>query len=174
LRFAPLAQELFADWLSVFEHKIRGEELHPALVSHLSKYRKLMPALSLLCELAAQAADGHDSQYISLEHAQLAAAWCDYLESHARRVYSCIVTPQLRAARELADKIKRRKIGATGSFACRDVYLKGWSGLDTPEAVKLAAEVLEDARWVKDISAGSGPTGGRPSNRYAVNPGVWK
>ncbi len=174
LRFTPQAQELFADWLSELEHKVRGEELHPALVSHLSKHRKLMPALSLLCELAAQAADGHVSQYISLEHAQLAAAWCDYLESHARRVYSCIVTPQLRAARELADKVKRRKIGETGSFSCRDVYLKCWSGLDTPEAVKLAAEVLEDAGWVKDISAASGPTGGRPSNRYAVNPRVWK
>jgi len=31
---------------------VRGEELHPALVSHLSKYRKLMPALSVLFELA--------------------------------------------------------------------------------------------------------------------------
>jgi len=133
-----------------------------------------MPALSLLCELAAQAANGHVSEYISLENAQLAAAWCDYLESHARRVYSCIVTPQLRAARELADKIKRRKVGASGYFSCRDVYLKCWSGLDTPEAVKLAAEVLEDANWVRDISAASGPTGGRPSNRYAVNPRVWE
>ena len=67
------------------------------------------------------------------------------LESHARRVYSCVVTPQLRAARELADKMKRRNVGADGFFSCRDVYLKGWSGLDTPEAVKLAAEVLQDA-----------------------------
>lgn len=174
LRFAPEAQELFADWLSELEHKVRGEELHPALVSHLSKYRKLMPALSLLFELAAQAADNYASQTVSLEHARLAAAWCDYLESHARRVYSCIVTPQLRAARELADKIKKRKIGANGYFSCRDVYLKGWSGLDTPEAVKLAAEVLGDAGWVRDDSAPSGPAGGRPSNRYAVNPRVWE
>ena len=40
-----------------------------------------------------------------------AAAWCEYLESHAQRVYSCVVTPQLRAARELAEKIKKRKAG---------------------------------------------------------------
>ena len=99
--------------------------------------------------------------------------WSDYLESHARRVYSCIVTPQLRAAGELADKIKKRKIGADGHFSCRDVYLKGWSGLDTPEVVMLAAKVLEDARWIMDVSVGSGPQGGRPSSRYAVNPRVW-
>jgi hypothetical protein len=82
------------------------------------------------------------------------------------------VTPQLRAARELADKIKRRKVGADGFFSCRDVYLKGWSGLDSPEAVKQAAEILQDAGWVRDLAGESGPFGGRPSNRYQVNPGV--
>jgi hypothetical protein len=46
--------------------------------------------------------------------------------------------------------------------------------LDTPEAVKMAAEVLEDARWVRDVTGESGPLGGRPSNRYEVNPRVWE
>jgi putative DNA primase/helicase len=174
LRFAPDAQELFVDWLRELEEKVRGNELHPALISHLSKYRSLMPALSLLFELAAQAAGNGETETVSLVHVRMAAAWCDYLESHARRIYSCIVTPQLLAARELADKIKKRKMGANGSFSCRDVYLKGWSGLDTPEAVKLAAEVLEDAHWLRDVSGESGPLGGRPSNRYALNPRVWE
>jgi hypothetical protein len=84
------------------------------------------------------------------------------------------VTPQLRAARELADKIKHRKVGADGFFSCRDVYLKGWSALDSPEAVKQAAAVLQDAGWVRDLSTESGPFGGRPSNRYEVNPKVWE
>jgi hypothetical protein len=65
-------------------------------------------------------------------------------------------------------------MGGNGFFSCRDVYLKGWSGLDTPEAVKLAAEVLEDAHWVREVSGESGPLGGRPSNRYTVNPRVWE
>ena len=181
-RFAPDAQELFIEWLAELEAKIRGDELHPALISHLSKYRSLMPALALLFELADRAGSvGFDGSslakqenFVGLRHAKRAAAWCDYLESHARRVYSCIVTPQLRAARELADKIKHRKVGASGFFSCRDVYLTGWSGLDSPEAVKQAAEVLEDAGWVRDVSAPSGPLGGRPANRYAVNPRVWE
>jgi putative DNA primase/helicase len=172
-RFAPDAQELFIELLAELEAKIRGGELHPALISHLSKYRKLMPALALLFQLTDVAAANGGADIVSLRHAQRAAAWCDYLESHARRVYSCIVTPQLRAARELAEKIKLRKIGADGFFSCRDVYLKGWSGLDSPEAVKQAAEILQDAEWVRDVSTESGPFGGRPSNRYKVNPGVW-
>ncbi len=83
------------------------------------------------------------------------------------------MTPQLRAARELADKISKRKVAADGFFSCRDVYLKRWSGLGSPEAVKQAASVLEDAGWVRDMSAESSSRGGRPSNRYEVNPQVW-
>jgi putative DNA primase/helicase len=171
-RFAPDAQGLFIGWLRELEAKIRGDELHPALISHLSKYRSLMPTLAVLFHLAEAAGRGGEADTVRLKHAQQAAAWCEYLESHARRVYSCIVTPRLRAARELADKIKRRKVGADGFFSCRDVYLKGWSGLDSPEAVKQATEVLQDAGWVRDLAGESGPLGGRPSNRYQVNPGV--
>ena len=82
-RFDPEAQQLFVEWLADLESKIRGGELHPALVSHLSKYRKLMPALALLFELADRAAGGFEgfvganpgeSQnfWVSLEHAQQA------------------------------------------------------------------------------------------------------
>ena len=111
---------------------------------------------------------------MSLEHAAQAAAWSEYLESHARRVYSCVVTPQMRAARELADKIKRRKIGTNGLFSCREVYLNGWSGLDSPEAVKQAVEVLQDAAWIRELGGEPRALGGRPPMRYAVNPGVWR
>jgi hypothetical protein len=184
-RFAPAAQELFVEWLENLEAKVRGDELHPALVSHLSKYRSLMPSLALLFELADRASlDGFvgssliDCQnFVSLEHTQQAVAGCQYFESHARRVYSCVVTPQLRAARELADHIRKKHIrnkdGGFDWFAARDVYLKGWTGLDMPEAVKAAAEVLVDAGWVREMSSEPGLTGGRPSNRYSVNPRVW-
>jgi putative DNA primase/helicase len=153
---------------------VRGDEFHPALVSHLSKYRKLMPSLALLFELAEWAAGNSAMRAVSLDHARKAAMWCEYLESHSRRVYSCVTTPQLRAARELAEKITKRKVGADGFFSCREVYLKGWTGLDTPEAAKLAAEVLQDAGWVRELPSEPGSTGRRPSSRYAVNPKVWQ
>jgi hypothetical protein len=172
-RFGRQAQERFIDWLADLEGKVRGDDLHPAFISHLSKYRSLMPSLALLFELAEWAAGNSGMDTISLEHARKAAAWCDYLESHARRVYSCVVTPQLRGARELAEKIQKRKVGADGCFCCREVYLKGWSGLDSPEAVKQAADVLQDAGWVRGLSDESGPLGGRPSNRFAINPKVF-
>lgn len=181
-RFAADAQALFIDWLSLLEQAIRGDQLHPALVCHLSKYRKLMPALALLLELADRAScDGFDGLgvassrlVVSLDHAKQAAAWCDYLDSHARRVYSCVVNPQLRAARELSLRIRKRQAGASGSFSCREIYLKGWSGLGTPDSVRLATEVLQDARWIREMSVEPGPMGGRPSSRYVINPRVWE
>ncbi|MEP6961390.1 MAG: YfjI family protein [Acidobacteriota bacterium] len=177
-RFDPAAQALFVSYLQVLEEKVRGEnDLHPALVSHLSKYRSLMPSLALLFGLADRASGlegdwGDFSNQISLEHAQQAAAFCDYLESHAVRVYSCVTTPQMRAARDLASKIKERKVD--GVFTCRKIYLKGWSGLDTVEAVKLASQVLCDAGWVRELETVQELTGGRPTTRYEINPRIWE
>ncbi len=177
-RFAPDAQELFVAWFRENEGKIRGGELHPALVSHLSKYRSLMPSLAVLFELADWAASAGSANAVSLDHARRAAAFCDYLESHARRVYSCIVTPQLRSAQELAAKITDRKIGTEigneGFFTSRDVYRKGWTGLDSPELVERAATILVDSGWLRDMPNETGPDGGRPSKRYAVNPRIWE
>jgi putative DNA primase/helicase len=68
-RFSGGAQELFVEWLTELESKVRGNELHPALASHLSKYKKLMPALALLFELA----DGAAEDIVSLQHGKQAA-----------------------------------------------------------------------------------------------------
>lgn len=184
-RFAPDAQEMSIGWLTRLEARIRGEELHPALVSHLSKYRSLMRTLALLFQLADSVAAGRPSleagptkpdqcMLVSLEHAQQGVTWCDYLESHARRIYSCITTPQMRAAQMLAEKFRTRKAGADGYFSCREVYLKGWSGLDTPELVKLAVEILQDAGWIRDANREANPFGGRPPSRFQVNPRIWE
>ena len=109
-----------------------------------------MPSLALLFELADRAAGGSLTNQpsdlsVSLEHAKQAAEFCEYLASHARRIYSCVTTPQMRSAQELAEKLRTRKVAADGFFTLRDVYLKGWSGIDTPDAARVAAEVLEDA-----------------------------
>ena len=172
LAFSAEAQELFFAWLAELESRVRGDELHPALVSHLAKYRSLMPALALLFQLSDWAAGKCDEDSIPLRHAQQAAAWCEYLESHARRVYSCIVTPELRAAQTLGEKIKGRALGDV--FAVREVYLKGWSGLGSPERVLHALDVLEDAGWVRPEAPKPGAQGGRPPLRYRANPKVWR
>jgi len=168
LKFSPDAQRLFNDWVSELEPLVRSEQLHPALLAHLGKYRSLMPVLAALFELADWAAGLGGGGVISLTHARQAAALCEFLQSHARRVYGCIVSPELHAARELAERIRQGKIPT--EFSTRDVYLKGWSGLGTPDEARAALRVLEDCGWIR--RAGGEEGGGRPSERWQINPRI--
>jgi hypothetical protein len=170
LHFGPEAQELFYAWWRELEEKIRSEVgLPPALVAHLAKYRSLLPTLAGLFELADSVAESRDTTSINLVHARQAAAWCDYLESHAKRIYSCITTSALHAARELARHIERGDLGE--QFSTRQVYATHhWTSLDTSEKARAALEVLQDADWVRSVE--HKPSSGRPPETWQVNPKV--
>jgi putative DNA primase/helicase len=169
IRFDDGAQELFFAWLTELEMKLRSGRLPEPLVAHLSKYRSLMPTLAGLFEMCARACTGgiEGDLAITLDHARRAAAFCDYLESHAKRVYSCLVSPAVHAAHELAREIRAGNL--PGMFAARDIYRHHWSGLDTPERVQSALEILEDAGWVRSVRI-ENPSGGRPSETWMANP----
>src|SRR5712692_229283 len=174
LRFAPDAQELFDAWRIELESKIRGEHgLHPAVVAHLSKYRSLLPSLAGLFELADLATEGGNLEGyapITLEHTRQAAELCDYLESHAVRVYGCMVSPEMASARELGRHIAAGDLSDT--FTTRDVYRRGWSGLTQPEQARNALELLADLYWILEQARTPGDTGGRPTEVWQINPRV--
>jgi hypothetical protein len=174
MNFDAEAQQLFFEWLEELERRVRSEHgLASAVVGHLSKYRKLMPALAGLFELADRAAgraEWNERAAISLDHARQAAAFCEYLETHALRVYGCVESPECHAARELARHIQAENL--PDLFKTRDVYLKGWSGLATPERVREALELLEDSAWVRRGELALSPAGGRPPEFWLVNPKV--
>ncbi len=166
-KFDGDAQELFVTWLTDLEGKLRAVGIHPALISHLAKYRSLMPSLALLFELA----DG-GTDTISLRHAQQSGAFCDYLESHARRIYSMIISRERQAAAELGRHLAAGWKGSEEIFSARDVYQNDWRELGTPDAVRRALAILEDAGWVRRLLLENKTTGGRPSELYAINPKV--
>jgi putative DNA primase/helicase len=169
LAFAPDAQELFIAFLTELEGKLRSNELHPSLMSHLAKFRSLMPSLALLFELA----DG-GTETVSLAHARQAAAYCEYLESHARRCYSMIILPERQAASELARHLAAGWKRSERTFTVRDVYQNDWRGLQTPDAVRRALAILEDAGWVRLMPSQTNAAGGRRSEIYTTNPKVWR
>jgi putative DNA primase/helicase len=166
-RFADDGQQLFYTWWPELERKIRGGDLHPALAAHLGKFRSLIPSIALLFEVA-DASDLGACHEVSLAHTGQAAAWGEYLEAHARRIYGCLVSPALHAARELADKIMKGKLPA--EFSLRDVYRPQWSALTTPDDARAALRILEDASWVRPVGFQDGP--GRPSERWETNPAL--
>ena len=167
LRFNPEAQELFSAWRMEIEVRLRNASLSPAMESHLAKYRSLMPSLAVILHIA----DGDCRPEIPLIQAQRAADWCVYLESHARRAYACVAAHSRMAVASLGEKIRAGALGV--QFAVRDVYRTGWEGLDTPEAARTAIEMLEEDGWVRKAAAPSRGKGGRPSERFDVNPGVF-
>ncbi|MFM9427332.1 hypothetical protein RCH10_003788 [Variovorax sp. GrIS 2.14] len=163
-RYDDIAQGLFNNWREEFEPQIRSGDLHPALAAHLSKYRKLVPALSLIFAMI----DSPDTGVVGAEHLGRAIDWSEYLRTHAERLYSAAVMPETGAAKALLAKIRSGALGE--SFTPRQVAQKCWAGMTTTEAVRKAAELLADYDWLhRDVVQ----TGGRPSERYDVNPRVW-
>jgi putative DNA primase/helicase len=166
-RFDAAAQALFAEWLIPFETEIRGDDLHPAMVSHLAKYRKLIPALALVFALI----DTPDSGGVIAETQLIRAlAWGDYLRSHANRLYSATVMPETAGAASLLKKIRAGALGT--EFTPRQAAQKCWAGLNTADGVRKAADVLTDFDWLRrDVQISGDAMGrGRPSERYQVNP----
>ena len=144
LQFDDEAQALFEQWLTDLEQRIRAEDVPPAMQAHLSKYRSLMPSLALLFALA----DGH-TDCVPLSQAQLACDWCDYLETHANRVYSAQARPEQHAAIALSKRLAKGWKREDGFFTVRDVYRSGWTALDSPDAARGALLVLEEYGWVQ-------------------------
>ena len=160
LRFDGEALALFREWREAWEAKLRGGDLHPALESHLAKYRKLVPGLALTLHLA----DGGTGPVGKRPMLQ-ALAWAEYLETHARRAYASVMSPEVTAAKAILEKLRRGELSHT--FAARDIYRRGWAHLSEREHVLDALQLLVDldrlAVHVRD-------TGGRVATIYEVNP----
>jgi hypothetical protein len=167
LQFDAPAQTLFEQWITDLERRNRGEEIPPAIQAHLAKYRSLMPSLALLFALADGCMD-----CIPLSQTRLACDWCDYLETHARRVYASQVRPAYHAAIALSRRLTKGWKREEGSFTVRDVYRNGWNLLDSPDAARGALLVLAEYGWVRAEDAGSDKSPGRPSETYGINPRI--
>jgi putative DNA primase/helicase len=69
--------------------------------------------------------------------------------------------------------LKKIRAGALGAeFTPRQAAQKCWAGLNTPDTVRKAADMLADYDWLRrDVQMSGDARGrGRPSERYLVNP----
>jgi putative DNA primase/helicase len=156
LHFDSEAQELFAEWIVELDTRLRSGEEHPAIVSHLSKYRKLIPSLALINHLC-DARQGAVSTKALLR----AISFSEYLESHAQRIYSYATRPDIDAAKTLLKRLGTGKLPSP--FKARDIYRAGWAGLETPNKAQSAIDLLMDYHHLKEEEI---TTGGRPATHY--------
>ncbi len=159
LRFNPEAQREFDAWRERLERRLRADDIHPAIESHLAKYRSLVPSIALLSHLT----DHPEGGPVGLTDLLRALAWAEYLESHALRIYAPAMTTDIVAAVEL----HKRLASLPSPFTARDIYRKGWRLLDTEGAAR-ALVVLEDYGWVRAVK--SEPKTGRPKTHYSYHP----
>jgi hypothetical protein len=160
LRFDDAGQDFSDTWRGDLMARLRAGDDHAAIEAHLTKYTKLMPALALICHLA-DIGQGP----VGLASAQRAAAWCDLLEGHARRIYASVTGAELRAANLLLAKLKSGKLPSP--FTAHDVYHAAWSGLADRATVEAALLTLVEYGWVRSTTT---DTGGRPRREYHVTP----
>lgn len=159
-RFGPEAQEAFNTWRATLEHRLRNEPMAEVLEAHLGKYRSLVPSLALIFHLI-------DEQVavspVKVEHLNRAIAWTEYLETHARRVYSQALDPGMAAAIALADRLTE----LPEVFTARDIYRRCWAGLDREHTEKALTVLLD---YGQIVLVDGGRDTGRPSQPYRVNP----
>ena len=165
LHFTDDAQKRFDLWRAELEKNVRSGVEHPAFEAHLSKYRKLVPALALLIHLA-----NRDTGPVSLAALNKAFLWAIYLEAHARRIYSAVLRPDAAAARELAKHLQRGDL--SDRFTLRETYRKGWAGLSAKEDAEAATEILCDLGWIRLVGE-TGRTSGKPASpNFETNPKI--
>lgn len=164
LQFTESAQGRFNSWWTALENDLRSGGHAPFMESHISKYRKLVPALALLDHLILGIPGD-----IGLESLKRAIGWQRFLLSHARRAYAAVTAGSMSAAKTLADHIKNGDL--EDGFTVRSVHRKNWSLLGSPKAATEAAEILQDLGWLKPVRDQQGGTNyGRPTVRYSINP----
>lgn len=164
LRFTPDAQAAFLEWLVAFMNRLATVTPEP-FQGHLSKYRKTLPALALICELA----DNPTAAAVSLESWQRAEGWGLYLESHARKVYGAGIYPDRAGAAAVLEHLRTGTMGE--EFSTRDVYLRGWSGLTELTAIRAALGLLAEHGFIRPKASEPGP--GRPSERWEIHPSIF-
>lgn len=175
-RFTVEAQQSYKAWSTQLNSQVIPNEEHSIIQEHLSKFGKLMPALALIFHLIDLVQLGVSVGGVSLNCVEMAIKWCDYLESHARRIYGMVLHSATFKGSALAIKLKKLNSYESwriNGFSARDVHRKNWKGLIELNAVNEALELLVDYGWLKEQEIESSIQGGRPSKRYLINPKIY-
>ncbi|NYS60821.1 YfjI family protein [Vreelandella salicampi] len=152
--FTPEAQALFVEWATEINLECRSDELPPLLAEHLLKMPKTVGSLALLFAVI----DG-DQGAVGATATARALDWAELLRSHAERLYSAALNRDVEGAKLILKR--RHKLPST--FKAKQVQQRGWSGLDTSEAVQDALSLLVEHGYLTEVET---PTLGRPSINY--------
>lgn len=162
--FDDAAQEVFIEWSTDLHINRIAAEQNPLMRQHLAKFEKLFCSLALIIHLA----EGRVGP-VQQDTALRAAAWCGYLEGHARRIYALAEVAKVSIAKKLGRRLSEKKL--LDGFTARDVVRKGWTGLGSSLQAEGALAILEEHDWV--YSSDTQENIGRPTTKYYINPLIY-
>jgi phage/plasmid primase-like uncharacterized protein len=161
--FDDEAQEVFIEWCTQLNQVHIANEQDPLMKQHFGKFEKLFCSLALVLHLA----EGNIGA-VKIDSALRAAAWCDYLAGHARRIYGMVEGAKVATAKMMCRRIKAGKLKP--GFTVRDVLRKHWAGLTTSLQAESALMILEEHHYIKSYEVQD--VAHRPTVRYEINPAL--
>jgi hypothetical protein len=163
--FDDAAQGIFVEWCTELHMVHIANEQNPLMQQHFGKFEKLFCSIALILHLT----EGTIGP-VTATSALRAAAWCEYLTGHARRIYGLVETAKVSTARRVSRRLAEGKL--VDGFTVRDLVRHQWSGVTTTIQAESALAILEDGGHVQSLE-GLNLTG-RPTVRYYVNPQIRK
>jgi hypothetical protein len=170
LRFVPEIVPSFLDWMEATTRRAKEEGATlPAMEAHIIKYRSLLPRLALTFHLIAEGRGP-----VTADAYTLALRWTEFLEAHARRLYTraagidASLAERLRVRLQTAARERRLR----EPFQPRDIYRCGWAGLTEPKAVTAALDVLAAHHWILEEPAAPQTTGRPAAPQYTLHPAM--
>ena len=163
--FDDAAQDIFVEWCTELYTVHIASEQNPLMQQHFGKFEKLFCSIALILHLA----EGSIGP-VSATSALRAAAWCEYLAGHARRIYGLVEAAKVTTARMVSRRLTEGKLD--DGFTVRDMVRKQWSGITTTMQAETVLALLEENGHVQSQDGIN--TLGRPTVRYYVNPQVKK
>ncbi len=163
--FDDAAQDIFVEWCTELHTVHIANEQNPLMQQHFGKFEKLFCSIALILHLA----EGSIGP-VTADSALRAAAWCEYLTGHARRIYGLVEAAKVTTARMVSRRLAEGKLD--DGFTVRDIVRKQWSGVTTTMQAETALAILEENGHVQSQEGIN--TLGRPTVRYFVNPQIKK
>jgi len=163
--FDDTAQDIFVEWCTELHTVHIANEQNPLMQQHYGKFEKLFCSIALILHLA----EGPIGP-VKAASALRAAAWCDYLSGHARRIYGLVEAAKVTTAQMVSRRLGEGKL--KDRFTVRDLVRKQWSGVTTPLQAESVLAILEECGH---LQAEDGVNiVGRPTVRYLINPLIKK
>lgn len=179
--FNDEAYHTFMQWYD--DNKAKAEECeHSVMAEHMMKYPKTIPSLALIFHLVDCIEHQANLGRIGMNALNAALKWHSMLETHMTRIYSLVTDSANIKAAYLSEKLLNMAKSSTdktdetlwinGGFTARQLVRKGWKGLTDSDDVQNALEVLLEQKWLDWQEVPSTGQGGRPTERYYINPRI--